>query len=161
VAENQNKRMGKATDRSRKALFQADRLIEKIGQGVYNLLATRGVLDGGALPEWQRPAEREPRRLHAEVIEGEAEIVVHITIPGFEPGEIDVTAKPRELVIQATHDTTAKAAEESRPRDDGFRSIQLPAEVDVEKVTSRLRNGILTIVAPKSGAAGVRVGPQK
>jgi HSP20 family protein len=159
MSEVHDKKMRQATDRSRKALFRADRLIEKIGQGVYNLLATRGVLDGAPL-SGESTAGQPARGLHAEVLETEAEFTVHVTIPGFEPGDIDVTAKPRELVIQAQQGAGGKAAPESQRRDGGFRRIPLRGEVDVEKVTSTLKNGILTIVAPKSRAAGARTGPR-
>jgi len=158
MPEVHDKKMRKATGRSRKALFRADRLIEKIGQGVYNLLATRGVLDGAPLPA-EGAARKPAGGLHAEILEGEAEFTVHVTIPGFEPGEIDVTAKPRELVIQAQQGAGSTATPESQRRNGGFRRIPLRAEVDVEKVTSTLKNGILTIVAPKSRAAGARTGP--
>ncbi len=89
--------------------------------------------------------------------EGE-EVVVKAEVPGLEKGEIDVRVAGDVLTVSGR-----KEKEEKVERKDYYRyeraagaftrSVRLPAEVELEKVSAHLENGVLEIRAPKSPMA--------
>jgi HSP20 family molecular chaperone IbpA len=153
------KRVPSAADRTLHAFEKADRLINDIRERAYSLFESRGFGEGSALADWLT-AEREAGWLHANVVEGEKAFTVEVTIPGFDAGEIEVTVSPRELVVHGRRDvdtTDEKAGRTVHRHKEVCRHVELPADVDVKKVTSTLKNGILTVVAPKAGAGVARI----
>lgn len=86
-------------------------------------------------------------------------LTVVVELPGVEPGEVQVIASPRALLI---------AGERRRPKDDGHyqqleieygpfqRQVTLADDVDPEEATATYERGFLTIrlpVAPKPAPA--------
>jgi HSP20 family protein len=107
---------------------------------------------GIAEEEWQ-PA--------MDVAETESELVVNVEIPGMDPEDIDVSLSEGTLLIKGEK----KPEEEEKEADyhliersygTFIRSIPLPAEVQSEKISASYKNGILTIVLPKSEGAQKR-----
>jgi len=159
-----------ADDRTLPVFSEFARLAEEIRLKAYNLFAHRG--DGGdggshALDDWLA-AEREVCWPSAELTEGDAVCTVKVALAGFEPGEINVTATPREILIKAAHERERQSAKEGDGKlcwsefrsNEVLRRIELPAPVNVDKISARLSNGLLEIVAPKadnSAQAATRV----
>jgi HSP20 family protein len=149
----------RADDRSLPIFAEFDRLADRIRLEAYNLFARRGAGDGDALKDWLA-AEREVCWPAAELAEREGTYTLKVTLPGFEPAEISVTATPREIIVKAArkHEKTS-TDEQTKVRwselgsNDVFRRVELPATVDIEKVTASLKNGLLEIVAPQQAEA--------
>lgn len=101
------------------------------------------------------PTLAEVGTLAVNVREDENNVVVETAIPGVSEDDIDINVQGDTLTITAE----AKAGrEESR---EGWhlrelrygkcsRAVRLPAEVNAEKATAELSNGILTITLPKA-----------
>jgi len=106
---------------------------------------------GVAEEEWQ-PA--------TDVAETENELVVNVEIPGMDPEDIDVSLSEGTLLIKGEKKPEAEEKDTDyhvmeRSYGAFIRSIPLPAEVQSDKISASYKNGILTIVLPKSE------GPQK
>ena len=90
-----------------------------------------------------------------DLVDEEDAFVVTIDVPGFERDEIDLRLADRTLWIECDRDESTEAAEESYLRQERRhqsvrRSIRLPAPVEPEEVSAKLKNGILTVTVPKA-----------
>ena len=84
-------------------------------------------------------------------------ILVHASIPGVDPDNIDVSVEDNVLTIRAaTHEDVEHKEGEylMRERRSGsfHRALRLPDTVDTEKIQPGYRNGVLTISIPKAEA---------
>ncbi|MCK5002749.1 MAG: Hsp20/alpha crystallin family protein [Gammaproteobacteria bacterium] len=89
-----------------------------------------------------------------DVIDRDKEIVVKAELPGFDKKDLDISITNRQLVIKA------KTCQESKEEDGDYlkqeiskneiyRSVLLPAEVDDSKVQTSFKNGVLELKIPK------------
>ena len=91
------------------------------------------------------------------IFEDEDVIAVEALIPGVEPDKMSINVLRNQLTISG--EKPAPEVEEDRhyrsERVSGefTRNFRLPSEVDSEKVTAEIRNGILRLVLPKAEAA--------
>ncbi len=103
---------------------------------------------GGAIgeEEWQPPID---------VAETENELIVNVEIPGVDPEEIDVSLSGDTLLIRGEKKPETEEKGEDyhlleRNYGTFIRSIDLPVEVQNDKINASYKNGVLTIVLPKS-----------
>jgi HSP20 family protein len=149
-----------ANDRTLPVFSELDNLADRIRIEAYKLFARRGTGDGHALDDWLT-AEQELCWPSAELIERDGAYALKIALAGFEPGEITVTATPREIIVKAAHKDEKKSAGETKTMtcwsefrsNNVFRRVELPAPVDVERTSANFRNGLLEITAPQARAA--------
>ncbi len=85
-------------------------------------------------------------------------IVVRAEVPGFDSGQIEISAENHSLVLKGERpaDTPTKSGSyHRRERQHGSfaRSIALPKDLEVAKASAECRNGLLTIRIPKGEAA--------
>ncbi|MBM3774287.1 MAG: Hsp20/alpha crystallin family protein, partial [Acidobacteria bacterium] len=82
--------------------------------------------------------------------------------PGLDAKDLQVTAFPDAIIVQA--ETSAETSKDEQGQGgevrisefsarDLFRRVELPAPIDVEKVTATLDKGILKVVAAKAEPA--------
>ncbi len=134
-----------------------------------------------ALPDWMErfenmiertwapllPAFRMPHELGLlevppmDVYEEGDELVVKAELPGLAREEIDVTIAGELLTVAGRKEKEEKVERKDYHRlersSGAFtRTITLPAEVEVEKVTATFKNGVLEIRAPKTPEARSR-----
>jgi HSP20 family protein len=101
-------------------------------------------------------------QLAVDVYQTAKEIVIKSTIGGVQPDDLDISINHDLVTIRGI-----RRQEEIINEDDyiykechwgGFsRSIILPVDVKEDRIKASLKNGILTIVLPKSGKSKVRV----
>lgn len=147
-------------DRTLPIFAEFDKLADRIRLEAYNLFARRGAGDGHALDDWLA-AEREVCWPSAELTEQDGRYALKVALAGFEPGEITVTATPREIIVRAAHKEEKKSAgdEETQARWSEFRTtdvlrrVELPVPVDLERITASFENGLLEIMAPQTQPA--------
>ncbi len=82
-------------------------------------------------------------------------MVVNVEIPGVDPEEIDVSLSGDTLLIRGEKkQETEEKGEDYHLLERNYgtfiRSIDLPAEVQSDKINASYKNGVLTIVLPKS-----------
>lgn len=142
-----------ADDRTLPVFAELDRLADRIRMEAFNLFSRRGGGDGGALDDWIA-AERDVCWPAAELAERDGAFTLGVALAGFEPGEVTVTATPREIIVKASHERSQQAASDVRwsefRSDSVLRRVELPADVDVGGISATLKNGLLEIVAPKA-----------
>ena len=112
---------------------------------------------------WGRPPERshageEEWQPPIDVAETEGELVINVEIPGVDPKDIDVSLSEGTLFIKGEKKQETEEKEEDyhlleRNYGSFTRSIHLPMEVQNDKISASYKNGVLTIILPKSEGA--------
>ena len=145
-------------DRSLPVFGEIDKLAERIRQRAFELFADRNSGLRKDLDDWLL-AEREICGPAAELTEHDGDFELDVALAGFDANDINLTATPKELIVKATHLVEHKKtgdADASTVRwsefhsNDVCRRVELPQEVDVEKISAEFQNGLLKIVAPKA-----------
>jgi HSP20 family protein len=134
-----------------------EEIVSRIRRRAYDLCTARGFGEGAALDDWLA-AEREICWPVAEMRDEEDRYLLESALSGFEPGDLEVTATPAELIVKAAHESKREpgAAPKGEGEPSGFertevwRRVEFPARVVVDKVTASFRNGLLKVVAPKT-----------
>lgn len=82
-------------------------------------------------------------------------LVVVADMPGVQPGDVDVRVEHGILTLEAKthHELTSEPYYREFQLVNFFRQFQLSDEVDVNKFSAELKNGVLTLHLPKSEAA--------
>jgi HSP20 family protein len=88
-------------------------------------------------------------------------IVAKAELPGLAREDLDVRIAGDVLTVSGTKEKEEKVERKDYHRYERSsgtfsRSVLLPAEVEVEKVTARLHDGVLEVRAPKTAAARAR-----
>jgi HSP20 family protein len=113
-----------------------DRMLEQVWQGEWDDLWNNG---------WG-----------CDIKDGESEIVVRVEAPGFEPDELDVRISGNRLVLQAEH-KTKKESDEGNGSFSSYgkfyRSMTVPAGIEVEQIEASYKNGVLEVHLPKGESA--------
>jgi HSP20 family protein len=129
-------------------LAELERLFERLQRQIDS--ASRDLESGEPFDLLMKPFGS----MAADLVEEDDEFVVTVDLPGFDRDEVDVRVADHSLTIDAEHAESSEAEEKSylrreRRRESMHRSIHLPAEVDSEGVSARMKNGVLTITLPK------------
>jgi HSP20 family molecular chaperone IbpA len=165
MADIKVQKVEKLDDRALPIFQQVDEMLGRIERRAFELFADRGFANGHDLEDWLA-AERELCWPATELAERDKDFVVSVALPGFEPGQISVTATPRELIVHASAKTERReepAKNESKVlwselrSSDVFRRVELSEPIDVAKVSATLAQGVLKIVAEKAAKKLVSV----
>lgn len=99
-----------------------------------------------------------------DVFDQDGDIVVKADLPGVAKDDVEVTLTGNRLTVRATkkHETEVKKEQyyrSERTFGEVSRSVELPAEVELEKANASFKDGVLEIRLPKTPAA--KQGPRK
>lgn len=86
----------------------------------------------------------------ADIIDSEKEAVISLEVPGANAKTVSVEVKDQILKVEAKSSLTYHGMPLIYKR-----SFQLSDAIDVEKITARTQDGILTVTLPKSERAKV------
>ncbi len=152
------RKLSSIEDRTLPIFDEIDEIAERIRARAFELFAENGFIEGRHVEDWLA-AEQEICWSVSELIEEGDRFILKIALAGFEPEETIITANPRELIIKAAHsieidepgsgDVSNVRWSEFR-NDDIYRRVELPVDIDIEKITAELKRGLLTIEAPKA-----------
>jgi len=125
-----------------------------IARRAYELFASSGFTDGHDLADWFLAESQLPGRMPIEVTEGEKELTVKAGLPGFTEKDIEIRVEPRRLFISGEREEKSESKKKgervySERSDQVFRTLDLPADVDPDKVKATLSKGELEITLPK------------
>ncbi|GIW82176.1 MAG: heat-shock protein [Gemmatales bacterium] len=115
-----------------------------------------------ALVQKERKEELTPERMRnaptfsprVDICENDEELVLYADLPGVEPEDIDIRFERGELSIYG----------KCKPRHQGthllnefevgdfYRAFSIYEEVDADRISAELKNGVLTVHLPKSDA---------
>jgi HSP20 family protein len=139
------------------SLERMEHLIDAISRRAFELYEKEGRVDGQDLRHWLE-AEREILHpVHLKLEDTDGEFVVLAELPGFTASEIEVSVEPRRVIITGKRESKEEnkqgdAVYVEQCLDEIFRTMDLPAEVNVLKVTAMLKDGVLTVRLPKAAA---------
>jgi HSP20 family molecular chaperone IbpA len=151
-------KVAKADDRQLPIFEEAEQMMQRIRERAFSVFAGHGAGSGDALSDWLT-AEHELCGAASELVEQDHSYGLNVALPGFQPKDISVTATPRELIVSAkTEATRGDKTKEKGLRvcwsefrsSDAYRRVELPADIQVAKVTANFENGLLKINAPKA-----------
>jgi HSP20 family molecular chaperone IbpA len=91
-------------------------LSEKIRERAFELFECRGCTDGLAVHDWLRAEHDLFRVPEAELTEKDGKFNVRLNVPGFDPGDIHVTALPDALIVKGSSSDIHDKDEESVPQ---------------------------------------------
>jgi HSP20 family protein len=144
-------------DRIEGSLERMEHLNDAISRRAFELYEKEGRVDGHNLRHWLE-AEREILHpVHMKLEDADGEFVVLAELPGFTASDIEVSVEPRRVIITGKReskeeDKQGDAVYVEQCLDEIFRTMDLPAEVNVLKVTAMLKDGVLTVQLPKVAA---------
>lgn len=96
-----------------------------------------------------------------DVSETVKEVLVRAEIPGMDPKDMDVSVHRNILTLRGErkkeHEEKGENAHRIERSCGAFcRSLELPAEIDAEKVKATYKDGVLTITLPKTEEEAVK-----
>ncbi len=109
-------------------------------------------------PSLRLPHEVSFKTPAVDVFEDQDDIVIETELPGMKKEELDVQLTGDLLTISGKHESERKIERKSyfrveRSASAVSRSVRLPVEVQADKMTATLKDGVLEVRAPKSAAA--------
>ena len=133
---------------------QIEDTFNALARRAYDIFEENGRAFGHDLENWLK-AERE--LLHVvpvNVTESDESLEVRAEIPGFNEKEIEIAVEPKRLTITGKREAKK---EEKKGRtlyaesssNQLLRVVDLPAEIETEKVKANLKHGVLTLTLPK------------
>jgi HSP20 family protein len=148
------------------SLERMEHLYNTISRRAFELFEKEGRVDGQDLSHWLE-AEREfLHPVHIRMEETDGEFVVRAEVPGFTANDIEINVELRRVTITGKRESKQEnkqggAVYTEQCSDEIFRTMELPADVNVGKVTATVKDGVLDIHLPKTQTTkSTGVGPQ-
>ena len=137
---------------------QFPQMIDAIARRAFDIFESRGGSPGHELEDWIRAETELLHPVPLSVSESSDEYIVRAEVPGFSSKDIEVSVEPCCLSISGKRETTkeevnAKVIRSEWCADQIFRTLDLPSHIDTSKVTTTLKDGILTVDLPKAQTA--------
>ena len=137
-------------------------LSDRIRDRAYQIFEGRNGGEGYDLDDWRAAEKDLLASADSDFVEKDGKYEVQVSAPGFEAGDVHVTALPDALIVNASskhkHDTNEGNARFCEfGQKSLFRRFDLPAPIDVDKVTADLSKGVLHLSAMKAKEASVKV----
>jgi HSP20 family protein len=137
-----------------------------LSRRAYEIFEGNGREFGSDLENWFQ-AERELLHpVHVSVEEFDDSFAVRAEVPGFSEKELEINLEPRRLTITGKREAKkeekkGKKVYAERCCDEILRMVDLPAEVETDKVNATLKNGVLEFTLPKvARAQTIRIHPK-
>ncbi len=131
--------------------FQIGELASRIARRAYDCFEARGGQHGDDLGDWLRAEEELVRRVPFHSQELEDRIELELEVPQGDTQNLQVSVEPRRLLIRSAPGTADHEPDEptTTRQHNLFHLIDLPFEIDVDKVTATLNEGNLRVTVPK------------
>jgi len=132
----------------------------------YQIFESNGRAFGRDLENWLQ-AERELlQHVPVNVAESDEAFEVRAEVPGFNEKEIELGVESRRLTITGKRETKKEEKKGKKlwvesSSDQILRVVDLPADIETDKATATLKNGVLELTLPKAAKAQtVRIHPK-
>jgi HSP20 family molecular chaperone IbpA len=133
-------------------------LAAKVRERAFALFHSRGGAHGNDLDDWLEAERQLVFSTESELVEKDSRFELSLSVPGFDTKDLEVTALPEALIVRGESARERKGKEgkvEFSEADERqlLRRFDLPAAIDVNKVTADLEKGVLHVTATKAAAA--------
>lgn len=137
-----------------KLINRLEEVTKAVAHRAYEFFEERGHQLGNELEDWFRAESEFMRYVPATMKEDDNQFTVQAEVPGFKANEIKISVEPKRLIVegnaeQNTEETSGQVVFSERRTNQFCRSFKLPAEVESDKVTANLKDGLLEITLPK------------
>jgi len=135
-------------------------IYDLIERRAFAIFESNGRLPGRELEDWLQAESELVHPIHLEIAESDSEMSMRAEVPGFNASEIEVSVEPRRLTIFGNREgkeqnQTGRLVYSDRCPDRMLRIVELPTEVDTERVTANLKDGVLELTLPKAVVGSV------
>jgi HSP20 family molecular chaperone IbpA len=144
-------------------LDRMDEVFNNITKRAFEIFKGNGRIFGHELDDWLK-AEREfLHPVHIQLAESGDSFDVKAEVPGFDEKDLEINVEPRRVTISGKRETSkeekkGKSVYSESGCDQVLRVVDLPAEVETDKVTATLKNGVLALTMPKvAKSRGIRI----
>ena len=144
-------------------LDRMDEVFNNITKRAFEIFKGNGRIFGHELDDWLK-AEREfLHPVHIQLAESGDSFDVKAEVPGFDEKDLEINVEPRRVTISGKRETSkeekkGKSVYFETGCDQILRVVDLPAEVETDKVTATLKNGVLALTMPKvAKSRGIRI----
>lgn len=115
----------------------------------------------GRTQEPTRTSAKQPWMPAVDITEQENQFLVVADIPGFTAEDISISVDKRVLTVGGKREEAVSATDDGYSRIERYsgdfeRRFTLPESVDIDAVSAKVENGILTLTIPKLKEAAVR-----
>jgi HSP20 family protein len=133
-------------------------IYDRIACRAFEIFETNGRQFGRDLENWCKAESELLHPVHMDITETEGELKVCAEVPGFREKDLEVSVEPKRLTITGKRESkeerkTGKTIYSEHCSNQIFRAIDLPVEVDAEKVTATIKDGVLELELPKAVSA--------
>ena len=123
---------------------------DSIARRAFEIFESSGRISGRDHEDWLKAEAELLHPIHLDIAESDEEVTVRAEVPGFSARELEIRLAPRRLAITGKRQTKQEQSAENtvyseRCVDQVFRLVELPAEVNPEKATATLKDGILQL----------------
>lgn len=147
-------------------LDRMNEVFNDISKRAFEIFDGSGRVFGRQLDDWLK-AEREfLHPVHVQLTESGESLEVQAEVPGFSEKELEISVQPSRVTISGKRETSkeekkGKNLYSETGRDQILRVIDLPVEIETDKVTATLKNGVLELTMPKAAKArSIRIQPK-
>jgi HSP20 family protein len=135
-----------------------ERLQDQIARRAFEIFEAGGGLLGHDLDHWLQAESELLHPVHIHLTESDDALTLQAEVPGFSARELEISVEPRRVTITGKRESreerkNQRSIYQERCSDEILRVIDLPAEINSEKVKAMLENGILSVEMPKAAAA--------
>ena len=132
-----------------------EKLTNDIRRRAFEIFDGNGKTWGHDLADWFQAESELLHPVHVDISEKDNDIAVRAEVPGFAEKDLEVSVDGRRLTITGKRENKEERKEKNvvytdRCSDQILRVIDLPAEVNSEKVEATLKNGMLELKLPKA-----------
>ena len=140
---------------------EIERRMEEARRRAFGLFETRGRELGHALDDWLKAEHEVMGWSAAKLKETDSKYELEMTLPGYDPSDVQVTVTPSEIIVHADVKHEAKKEEAKCVwtefgSNDVYRRVVLPQRIDCDKAQATLEKGMLHITAQKVPQAAAK-----
>ena len=153
VAVQRSKELEKT--RTGSLLEQWDAAFEQIARRAFEIFENDGYIFGRDLEHWFKAEQELFHPVCTELTETDDAFALKAEVPGFTEKELEIKAEPRRVVITGNRESSKEEKKGKTIRSDVssdqiLRVVELPADIETDKVVASLKNGMLTLALPKA-----------
>jgi HSP20 family protein len=128
-------------------------LREKVANRAFEIFRRRGGEEDDALGDWYRAEAELFHSAHVDISEAGGVVLVRAEVAGFAAKDLQICVEQRSLIITGKRQTqgqeTRNVIYSEGCSDRIFRMLGLPVQVDANKASATLNNGIVELAIPK------------
>lgn len=139
-----------------KLFEEMEKIYKTISERAFELFHFRGREWGKEWTDWFKAESEILKHVPTEISEAEGMLKVKLEVPGFKAENLKVSVEPTRLIVNGRYEAKEekKEGEEviytERRTNQILRDLALPCEVNPEKASAILKDGILTLTIPKA-----------